>query len=207
LGAGRGLSASRPVSIVIPTIKVRAKVIGLGLSRDGRISVPPVRTKFVTGWYHRGPTPGAPGASVILGHVDAEGVGPTVFYDLGELRPGDRIYVRLHSGKTAIFAAYSVALCNKTRFPTARVYGYTSCPTLRLVTCGGVFDRRTGHYLGDTVVFASYVGPAPRLSRAGRPGVSTIIGHIVTGRELNDIKISKRGISLRHGSGKQLTAI
>ena len=46
----------------------------------------------------------------------------------------------------------------KTKFPTARVYGYTSWPTLRLVTCGGYYDPHTRHYLGNTVVFATYVG-------------------------------------------------
>ncbi|HEY5359135.1 MAG TPA: class F sortase [Streptosporangiaceae bacterium] len=163
LAAGRHAAAERlspsvPVSIQIPAIRVRAQVIARGLDRNGSISVPPLRTPFVTSWYDHGPTPGAPGASVILGHVDAAGVGPAVFYYLGNLRPGDRIYVRLHSGRTAIFEAYSIALYRKTRFPTARVYGYTSWPTLRLVTCGGSFDPRTGHYLGNTVVFASYVG-------------------------------------------------
>jgi hypothetical protein len=156
--SARQLRSSAPISIQIPAIRVHAKVIGLGLSQDGSISVPPLHTPFVTGWYDRGPTPGAPGASVILGHVDAAGVGPAIFYYLGNLRPGNRIYVRLRNHRIAIFEAYSVALYDKTRFPTAKVYGYTSWPTLRLVTCGGEFDPRTGHYLGNTVVFASYVG-------------------------------------------------
>jgi hypothetical protein len=154
----RALAPAEPVSIEIPAIKVRARITELGLAPDGSISVPPLRTPFVTGWYDRGPAPGSPGASVILGHVDATGVGPAVFYYLGNLRPGNRIYVRLSSGRTAIFEAYSVAEYLKTRFPTARVYGYTSWPTLRLVTCGGDYDAKTRHYLGNTVVFATYVG-------------------------------------------------
>jgi hypothetical protein len=156
--AARRLRRSEPVSIAIPVIKVRARVIGRGLSPDGSIGVPSLSTPFLTTWYDRGPTPGSPGAAVMLGHVDAAGVGPAVFYKLGDMRPGNRIYVHLRSGRTAIFEAYSVALYLKTRFPTARVYGYTNWPTLRLVTCGGEFDPRTGHYLGNTVVFASYVG-------------------------------------------------
>jgi hypothetical protein len=156
--AAERLSSSAPVGIQIPAIGVRAKIIARGLGRGGSIEVPPLRTPLVASWYDGGPTPGAPGASVILGHVDAAGVGPAIFYYLGDLRPGDRIYIRLRSGRTAIFEAYSVALYRKTRFPTAKVYGYTSWPTLRLVTCGGEFDPRTGHYLGNTVVFASYVG-------------------------------------------------
>jgi hypothetical protein len=154
----RALAPAEPVSIQIPAIKVRARITELGLAPDGSISVPPLSTPFVTGWYDRGPAPGSPGASVILGHVDATGVGPAVFYYLGNLRPGNRIYVRLSSGRTAIFETYSVAEYLKTRFPTARVYGYTSWPTLRLVTCGGYYDAKTRHYLGNTVVFATYVG-------------------------------------------------
>jgi hypothetical protein len=154
----RALAPSEPVSIAIPAIKVRAAIIELGLSPSGSISVPSLHTPFLAGWYDRGPAPGSTGAAVILGHVDAAGVGPAVFYNLGNLRPGNRIYIRMKSGRTAIFEAYSVAEYLKTRFPTARVYGYTSWPTLRLVTCGGDYDSRTHHYLGNTVVFATYVG-------------------------------------------------
>jgi hypothetical protein len=152
------LAPSPPIGIDIPAIRVQATIVPLGEARDGSIAVPSLKTPFVTGWFDRGPTPGSPGAAVILGHVDAQGVGPAIFYNLGRLRPGNRIYVHLRSGRTAIFEAYSVALYQKARFPTASVYGYTSWPTLRLITCGGQFDRRSGHYLGNIIVFASYIG-------------------------------------------------
>jgi len=152
------LARSAPVSIDIPSIKVHASVVPLGLQGNGSIAVPPLTRPMETSWYDDGPAPGQPGAAAILGHVDAASVGPAVFYDLGELRPGAKIFVRLHSGRTAIFEAYSVALYSKANFPTVRVFGYTSWPTLRLITCGGVFDPKTGHYLGNIVAFASYVG-------------------------------------------------
>jgi hypothetical protein len=155
---GHQPSRSSPVSVDIPAIKVHAKIIALGLNRNGTLTVPPLSHPGVTSWYDNGPAPGQPGAAAILGHVDAAGVGPAVFYDLGNLRPGAKIYIRLHDGQTVVYETYSVALYNKTRFPTARVFGYTSWPTLRLITCGGVFDRHTGHYLGNVVAFASYVG-------------------------------------------------
>ena len=148
---------SSPVSIDIPAIKVHAKIISLGLNRNGTLAVPPLSHPSVTSWYDKGPPPGQPGASAILGHVDAAHVGPTVFYELGNLRPGAKIYVHLRDGQIVVFETYSVALYQKTRFPTAKVFGYTSWPTLRLITCGGVFDQRTGHYLGNVVAFASYV--------------------------------------------------
>jgi hypothetical protein len=154
------LARSSPVSIDIPSISVHARVVPLGLDPDGSIGVPPLTGSgpMETSWYDDGPAPGQPGAAAILGHVDAASVGPAVFYELGELRPGARIFVRLRSGLTAIFETYSVALYAKAKFPTRRVYGYTSWPTLRLITCGGVFDPKSGHYLGNIVAFASYIG-------------------------------------------------
>ncbi|HTW00249.1 MAG TPA: class F sortase [Streptosporangiaceae bacterium] len=152
------MSSSAPVSISIPSIKVRAKVIGLGLTKGGAVQVPPLAHPFLTSWYDRGTTPGAPGAAVLFGHVDSAAVGPAVFYNLGELRPGDLIYVTLKDKRTGVFKVYSAALYQKATFPALAIYSYTSWPSLRLITCGGAFDTATGHYLGNTVVFAQYVG-------------------------------------------------
>jgi hypothetical protein len=154
----RPMARSVPASLYIPRINVRAKIISLGLTPGGAAAVPPLSSPFLTSWYDRGPTPGQPGTAVILGHVDAAKVGPAVFYDLGELRPGDLVYVTLDDRQTAVFRVYSAAVYLKTDFPTRTVYSYTSWPTLRLITCGGDFDQQTGHYLGNTVVFAEYIG-------------------------------------------------
>jgi len=45
----------------------------------------------------------------------------------------------------------------KTRFPTSAVYGPTPDAQIRLITCGGTFDWTTGHYLSNTIVYASLV--------------------------------------------------
>jgi hypothetical protein len=149
---------SVPVSVWIPHIKVRAEIISLGLTSGGVVGVPSLNTPFLTSWYNKGPTPGAPGAAVIFGHVDSAAVGPAVFYRLGNLRPGDLVYVTLKDGRTALFRVYSASLYTKAEFPDNTIYSYTSWPSLRLVTCGGQFDASTGHYLSNTVVFAQYVG-------------------------------------------------
>jgi hypothetical protein len=151
-------ASSAPVSIDIPAIKVHTRLIDLGLNANGTIAVPPLSEARVAGWYDRGPAPGQPGAAAILGHVDAAGIGPAVFYELGNLRPGAKIYVRLRDGQTIVFETYSVALYAKSKFPTAKVFGSTSWPTLRLITCGGPFDQHSGHYLGNVVAYASYIG-------------------------------------------------
>ena len=152
------MARSVPVSVWIPHIKVRAEIISLGLTSGGAVRVPSLNTPFLTSWFNKGPTPGAPGAAVIFGHVDSTAVGPAVFYRLGNLRPGDLVYVTLKDGRTALFRVYSAALYAKAEFPDNTIYSYTSWPSLRLVTCGGQFDDSTRHYLSNTVVFAQYVG-------------------------------------------------
>jgi hypothetical protein len=42
-------------------------------------------------------------------------------------------------------------------FPTLKVYGMTPTPQLRLITCGGIFDTQTGHYLSNIVVYATLI--------------------------------------------------
>jgi len=97
---------------------------------------------------------------VLLGHVDSAKGGPSVFFRLGGLRTGDRVMVTRADRSTVVFVVDSVARYPKSEFPTALVYGNTTSPALRLITCGGTFDRRTGHYKDNIVVLASLVaGP------------------------------------------------
>jgi sortase (surface protein transpeptidase) len=162
------MSRSIPVVVRIPAIGVRARIIPLGVYPDGEVAVPSLSTPFLTSWYDRGPTPGQPGAAVLLGHVDAAGVGPAVFYRLGDLRPGDLVYVTRRDRRTAVFRVTSVRMYPRNAFPAMRVYGPTRRPALRLVTCGGQFDWATHSYLDRTIVFADFAGRLLRpLHRSG----------------------------------------
>jgi hypothetical protein len=155
--AGRGSSLPRsvPVSMYIPAIGVNSPLLRLGVNADGTIQVPSLVTSAgEAAWYKYSATPGQVGASVIEGHVDSY-QGPAVFFRLGSLRPGDTIDVRLADGMTAIFRVTGVREYLKSQFPAKAIYGATNYPALRLITCGGVFDYTTGHYLSSTVVFAS----------------------------------------------------
>lgn len=155
---GPTLARSDPVSIDIPTISVQSKLQYLGLNATGTIEVPPLTGGPLTNeaaWYDGSPTPGEVGPSIIEGHIDSAATGASVFYNLGELKPGDPIDVTLADGTVAVFSVTGVRQYEKTSFPTAVVYGNTNFAALRLVTCGGTFDYTTGHYLANTVVFAA----------------------------------------------------
>jgi sortase (surface protein transpeptidase) len=153
--AKRAARPGVPVRIEIPAIGVHAPVIKLGLNRDGSLEVP--RRFGDTGWWSGGSRPGEPGPAVIVGHVDSH-TGPAVFYRLGKLRRGDRIRVLGRNGSAATFTVQRMERHPKAQFPTAEVYGRTRAPSLRLVTCSGGFDRASGHYLENTIVFAAPVG-------------------------------------------------
>jgi hypothetical protein len=158
---GPSLQRSVPVSVNIPAIGVDSDLLHLGLNADGTIQVPSLVTSAgEAAWYKYSVTPGQVGASVIEGHVDSY-QGPAVFYRLGALSPGDSIDVTLADGTTAIFRVTGVREYLKSDFPAKAIYGATHYAALRLITCGGVFDYATGHYLSSTVVFASLISSRP----------------------------------------------
>lgn len=154
----RVLPISVPVRIAIPAIAVASPLLQLGQAADGSLEVPQPGPHYDdAGWYRYSPTPGALGPAVIVGHVDSAHGGPSVFYRLGALRPHDRISVTRVDGTVAVFAVDDVQRFAKAAFPTKLVYGNTPNAALRLITCGGPFDRRTGRYLDNVVVRASLV--------------------------------------------------
>jgi sortase (surface protein transpeptidase) len=145
---------SPPVHISIPAIGVSAAVVRLGLNRDGTLQVP--GDFGVTGWFTGGPAPGETGPAVVAGHIDSDR-GPAVFYRLRELRPGQEVTVGRRDGSSVRFAVDGVAQYPKDAFPTRAVFGPSPDPLLRLITCGGAFDRSRRSYRDNVVVTARLV--------------------------------------------------
>ncbi len=159
---GPVLATSAPTLLEIPSIRVRSQLLQLGIAADGTLEVPPRGPTYdQAGWYRYSPTPGALGPAVIAGHVDSAANGPSVFFRLGDLKPGDTVLVTRADGSVAVFAVDSVLRIPKARFPSELVYGDTDHAALRLITCGGNFDPASGHYLDNTVVLASLLRSSP----------------------------------------------
>ncbi|MGH8899335.1 MAG: class F sortase, partial [Egibacteraceae bacterium] len=157
----RAAGVADPTRVVIPGIGVDAEVVPLSLQPDGGLEVPKDFSK--AGWYRDGPEPGERGAAVVVGHVDSRRA-PAVFFRLRELASGDEVLVQTADGGSVRFVVERVEEHPKRAFPTAAVYGPTPEPTLRLVTCGGTFDRSARGYRGSVVVFARLAA-----SGAGQP--------------------------------------
>jgi hypothetical protein len=148
------LDRRAPFKIVIKKISMWVLIDPIGLRRDGRVETPPYDKSDRAFWYRNGPAPGQPGAAVILGHVDNKERIAAFFY-VSKIRPGNQIEVVRDDRSVAVFTVTSVEQFAKTNFPTERVYGPTEDAELRLVTCGGKYDKRTESYVDNIVVFAT----------------------------------------------------
>lgn len=146
------LAKSVPTSVRIERLGINYPTIQVGKLADGTMETPPV-LESVTGWYKHSPTPGEVGPSVIVGHVDSY-KGPSVFWRLREAVAGDIIEVTRADGSTVKFKVESLKQFDQSNFPTAEVYGNTKDAALRLITCGGTFNKATQQYSENTVVFA-----------------------------------------------------
>ena len=111
-------------------------------------------------WYRQTATLGEPGNVVLAGHVDYWNVGPSVFYNLRELVPGDPITL---AGENDTRYTYSVEwsetfdIDQLTSGKLGEVVGPTDTPSTTLITCGGEFDYVNGEYLSRVVVRATLV--------------------------------------------------
>ncbi|GIJ49142.1 class F sortase [Virgisporangium aliadipatigenens] len=146
-------AAGPPKRLRIPALGMDVPLGTVGLDQAGAIAAP--KDYAQAAWYDGGTAPGDPGPAVIVGHVDSTN-GPAVFFDLPRLRTGDTIDVERDSG-TVRFTVVAVRQYPKDDFPTAEVHAATPGPELRLITCGGDFNRRERHYTDNIVVYAIVV--------------------------------------------------
>lgn len=152
LERGTERTAAAPVRVRVPAAGVDSDLLRLGTDATGAL-VPP-EDHDLAGWFADGAVPGDVGPAVVAGHVDSVD-GPAVFWRLDELTPGDEVLVDRADGTTARFTVTGVARYPKSEFPTEAVYGPTPRAELRLVTCGGEFDRSARSYEDNVVVTAA----------------------------------------------------
>jgi LPXTG-site transpeptidase (sortase) family protein len=153
--------AASPAEIDVPAIKAHSTLIPLGLVdpntkqpvANGVLEVPDVKHPEQAGYFKDGVMPcGSPGPAVVVGHVDGAGR-PGVFVDLKNLKEGDTVTVTMSDGKQCAYKIYQVMHVSKTSFPTARVYGNTEEPEIRLITCGDKFVGGALGYANNIIAF------------------------------------------------------
>jgi sortase family protein len=151
--------AARPVQVDIDAVGVHAKVVARGLDGHGGVKPPPYSKPGEVGWYKDGPTPGEAGASVLVGHVDTD-TRRAVFYPLSSVQPGNRVDVTRADGTVAEFTVEKTDVVPRKDFDAKRVYAAVKPhrAEVKLITCGGTFDRSTHSYTANVVVTAYLTG-------------------------------------------------
>ncbi|WP_128428728.1 class F sortase [Streptomyces cyaneus] len=157
--AVRPLGDALPQRLDIPGLDVQAPVVARGLDPRGAIDPPPYDQAGVVGWYAAGVKPGAAGAALMVGHVDTENR-PAVFHRISALKPGATVRVLRDDGKLAEFTVDDVQVVARDRFDARQAYGAhrSGRAELRLITCGGTFDRATRSYTANVIVSAYLTG-------------------------------------------------
>ncbi|WP_158585515.1 sortase domain-bontaining protein [Kitasatospora sp. SolWspMP-SS2h] len=139
-----------PTALDIPDIGLHADLDPLTTDGNGVLQ-PPDRPDRA-GWYTTAATWQSP--LVLTGHVDYPHTGPAVFYHLGDLRPGQRVTLTTTDHHNRTYTVDAVRSYAKDDFPTQQVYGPTSTPQLRLITCGD-WDDQAHAYRANTIAFAT----------------------------------------------------
>lgn len=149
------LASSAPTGIEVPAIGVtRDSIMKLGFNEDRSLQVPP--DAATVGWFSRGAAPGTVGPAVFASHINYAGK-KGGFADIGQLTAGDEVVVHRTDGTSVVFTVDRVERASKKAFPTAAVYGPTTRPEIRLITCGGTFDASTRNYEDNVIVFGHAV--------------------------------------------------
>ncbi|MFF5535483.1 class F sortase [Streptomyces cinerochromogenes] len=153
------LADAVPQRVDIPRLGVQAPVVARGLDTRGAVDPPPYDQPGVVGWYGAGPGPGAAGPALLVGHVDTD-TRPAVFYRLSTVRPGETVRVFRADGKVAEFTVDDVRVLPRDGFDARQAYGprEPGRAELRLITCGGSFDRASRSYTANVVVSAYLTG-------------------------------------------------
>ncbi|QDP94893.1 class F sortase [Microlunatus elymi] len=145
---------SEPTKINIPAIGVHADFVPLGLTSKGELATPSDPDQV--GWFTGGYPPGGPGVAVVAGHVTWNGA-EGAFFELADLKHGDRIKINRKDGSTAVFAVRRLATFPKNHFPTEQVYRHSDQPELVLITCGGNYSAAAHYYDANVIAWADLV--------------------------------------------------
>lgn len=130
-------TTTRPVHLLVPSIKVNAFVEPVGVLANGDLDTPTQNPWYNVGWYSSGTPPGEQGSAVIDGHLDRPGGTPAVFWNLRHIHAGDAVIVIDAQGRSIHFHVTRVAFYQPQAAPLQEIFGNNGGTYLNLITCAG----------------------------------------------------------------------
>lgn len=147
------VTVAAPTRVRIPAIDVDTKVFPVALDENDAIEIPE-DIRYV-GWYELGVPPGVDrGSAVLVAHRDGREQGRGVFYNVGNLEPGDKVFVKTSTGQELPYKVVSREYIKKKRLPYEELFAVDGEHRLTLISCGGYYDRNNGGYQDNVVVTA-----------------------------------------------------
>jgi hypothetical protein len=138
----------------------RAPIVPVAADTHGALALPGNGRRG--GWWALGSAPGAPrGTVLIAGHLDVRGAGPGAFAALHTLPLPSRIELTGADSHT-----YAYRITARRTYPRQALppdlFTREGPPRLALVTCTGAYDRNTGGYESNLVLYGTPVGSGRR---------------------------------------------
>lgn len=150
--AASSAQSGGPVRLAIPALNIAAGIIPVNAA-GGLLGVPGSISEV--GWWASGGIPAAPTGTVVLdGHVDSAVSGLGALWPLRFARPGQLITLSLAGGRHLVYRVTGLRSYPKANLPAGLFSGRNGPAALAVITCDGPFDRATGHYEDNLVVYA-----------------------------------------------------
>lgn len=160
-GAGQpGRGEFKGTRLVIPSINVNAEFSYHEVPTSGVMPNPngPTDVAYYDFGLHPccGGTPGKGGNVVLAGHVDYINYGPAVFWDIHNLKAGDRVQIQMEDGSVIEYAIEFNKFIEVGDADWSAIVSATADESITLITCGGEFEA--GHYNQRQIVWGRRVG-------------------------------------------------
>lgn len=144
-----------PVRLVIPSLKVDARIESVGKDQNGAMAIPSNVENVA--WYSLGTAPGQVGSAVIAGHLDLADGSPAVFWPISALQQEDEVIVYDAANVAFHFRVTGNQRYQYDQAPVEDIFGYSLKSQLNLITCTGVWDRNNHNYSNRLVVYSTLV--------------------------------------------------
>lgn len=133
---------SKPIKLELPSIYVSAPIYGVGLAPNGAMDT--IDNARDIAWYQYSSIPGQEGNALLAGHRDWGKQLGTLFY-METMDIGEELIITYEDGHKETFQLVSNEIYLASEVPE-HVMELDGESRITIITCGGKFNRKTGHY-------------------------------------------------------------